>query len=269
MLGKLLKYDLKWSIKLICIFLGLGFAFSVTGRLLDFVFNSLFFDIVVKICYGTSIALTINGLANSIIRSWVRFITNLYKDESYLTNTLPVKRSTHFLSKNLNSLICIVISMVALVVNVFIMYYSKEMIELIKTYLLTITTTLDMSVAEFIILLIAVLFVEILFLVEIGYFGIVFGYSHNNKKLLYSILYGIAGYAVSVVITFIILAIMSIFNNDLYNIIFLDIVNNTQTAIDFGLVKLLCVFAFSIYLVYTGLLYVIANAKLKKGINID
>ena len=46
MLGKLLKYDLKWTIKIIYIFLGLGFIFAVSGRVLDLLFDSFFFELL-------------------------------------------------------------------------------------------------------------------------------------------------------------------------------------------------------------------------------
>ena len=94
MLGKLLKYDLKWSLKLICIFLGIGLFLAILGRVLELCPDSMFFAILIGIIKGASLSLTITGVFNAVIRSWVRFILNCYKDESYLTNTIPVKRST-------------------------------------------------------------------------------------------------------------------------------------------------------------------------------
>ena len=269
MLGKLLKYDLKWTIKIIYIFLGLGIIFAVTGRVMDLLFDSLFFDIVVKICYGTGVALSINALVNAIIKSWSRFIVNLYKEESYLSNTLPVKRSTHFLSKNLNSLIIILACFIVLVINLFIMYYSKENMEVIKNFFSSVATTIDIPLPLFIALLIVLLFVEIFYFVELGFFGIVFGYSHNNKKFLFSLLYASIGFVVGTFINFIILIVASFFNESLYNLLFVSVMNNAQILIEFSLLKGLMVLCICLYTVYIGILYIIANAKLKKGVNID
>ncbi len=269
MLGKLLKYDLKWTIKIIYIFLGLGFIFAVSGRVLDLLFDSFFFDIVVKICYGTGVALSVNALVNGVIRSWSRFISNLYKDESYLTNTLPIKRSTHFLSKNLNALIIILGCFVVLVINLFIMYYSKENMEAIKTYFTSVAKTIDLPLPLFIGLIIVLLFVEIFYLVELGFFGIVLGYSHNNKKFLFSLLYASIGFIIFTLINFLILTVISFFNEDLYNLLFVSVINNAQILIEFGLLKGLMILCICLYTVYTGILYIIANAKLKKGVNID
>ena len=269
MLGKLLKYDLKWTIKIIYIFLGLGFIFAVSGRVIDQLFDSFFFDIVVKICYGTGVALSVNALVNGGIRCWSRFIANLYKDESYLTNTLPVKRSTHFISKNLNALIIILTCFVVLVLNLFIMYYSKENMEAIKTFFTSVATTIDIPLPLFIGLLIVLLFVEIFYFIELGFFGIVFGYSHNNKKFLFSLLYASIGFVIGTIINFIILLVISFFNKDLYNLLFASAMNNTQILIEFDLLKGIMILCICLYTVYIGILFIIANAKLKKGVNID
>ena len=102
MLKKLVKYDLKWLLKVIVIFLALGIFFATTGRLLDLISDSLVFSIVSAICKGAALSMLISGLFNLVIRSWVRIILNLYKDEAYLTHTLPIKRETHYLSKVLS-----------------------------------------------------------------------------------------------------------------------------------------------------------------------
>ena len=129
MLKKLIKYDLKWSFKVVSIFLGLGFAFAVLGKLFSLIENSTVFNIISLICNGTALSLIISGLINCIIRSWVRIITNLYKDESYLTHTLPISRETHYLSKIISFMLTVLVSIIILVISVFIMYYSRRVKE--------------------------------------------------------------------------------------------------------------------------------------------
>ena len=74
MLGKLLKYDLKWIYKLIVIYYGLALVFALIGRGLSLIDNSLVFDVISKISCGTSVAMMFNILINNIIRIWVRYI---------------------------------------------------------------------------------------------------------------------------------------------------------------------------------------------------
>ena len=49
-------------------------------------------------------------LINTMMRSWIRFRDSIYKDESYLTHTLPVTKNNIYNSKFLQTLIFFVIS---------------------------------------------------------------------------------------------------------------------------------------------------------------
>ena len=99
MLGKLLKYDLKWVYKVVSVFYILSLFFSVTGRLLNNIENSVVFSAITQFTFGFSIAMMASSLINCLMRLWARFVRNLYKDESYLTHTIPVEKKTIFLSK--------------------------------------------------------------------------------------------------------------------------------------------------------------------------
>ena len=48
MLGKLLKYDLKWIYKVIVVFYILAFIFSIIGRLFNLIENSVVFSVVTR-----------------------------------------------------------------------------------------------------------------------------------------------------------------------------------------------------------------------------
>ena len=119
MLGKLLKYDLKWVYKLVGIFYGLAIIFSVIGRAFGEIENSLVFGIVSKISFGIAISMMVSSLINCVMRLWVRFIRNIYKDESYLTHTLPVKKQEIFASKVITGVVSIFTSMVVIIVCLF------------------------------------------------------------------------------------------------------------------------------------------------------
>ena len=126
MLGKLLKYDLKWIYKVIVIFYILSFVFSIVGRCLNTIENSVIFSVVTKISYGIAISMMINSLVNCLMRLWARFIKNLYKDESYLTHTLPVEKKTIYLSKVLSAIISIFTTTIVILACLFICYYSRK-----------------------------------------------------------------------------------------------------------------------------------------------
>ena len=68
MLGKLLKYDLKWVYKLIVIYYGLALVFALIGRGFGLIENSFIFDFIGKFSCGVSVAMMFNILINNIIR---------------------------------------------------------------------------------------------------------------------------------------------------------------------------------------------------------
>ena len=74
------------------------------------------FSITAQITYGIAISMMINSLVNCLMRLWARFVKNLYKDESYITHTLPVEKKDIYLSKVLSALITIFTTTVVIIV---------------------------------------------------------------------------------------------------------------------------------------------------------
>ena len=102
MLIKLLKYDLKYMIKNMSVFYILSIFFAITTRLLSLLEQTVMIGILSKISSGCMIAMIANVVINVMMRSWVRFRDSLYKDEAYLTHTLPVTNND--LYKNVENL---------------------------------------------------------------------------------------------------------------------------------------------------------------------
>jgi len=120
MLGKLLKYDLKWIYKVVIVFYALSFIFAIITRICFSIENSALFGILGQIAAGFTISMLASSLINGIMRSWARFIINIYKDESYLTHTLPIEKRQIYLSKVLAAIICIFVTVVVELVWLFI-----------------------------------------------------------------------------------------------------------------------------------------------------
>ena len=169
MLGKLLKYDFKWVYKLIIIFYMLAIIFSVIGRAFSTIENSLVFEVVSQIAFGTAISMMVSGLINTLMRSWVRFHRNVYKDESYLTHTLPVKKQEIFASKVITGSVAVFTSMVVIIVCLFICYYSEANMQALKGLLEIAASTYNTTVLNLLALVAIVIFLEIVYELLIGY----------------------------------------------------------------------------------------------------
>ena len=257
MLGKLLKYDLKWVYKLIVVYYGLALFFALVGRGFGLIDNSFVFDFISKFSCGVSVAMMFNILINNIVRIWVRYIQNVYKDESYLTHTLPVTKRDIYMSKLLTSLITMFTSIVVVAISFVICYWGDGFIDFIKMILPEFSW-------EIIILTGIVLILELLFLVFIGLLAITVGYRNNHNKLLKSFASGFIIYMISSCVSLGALFIAGLFNKNI-----LDLFTTMNVMPSMNILKYLLMAAAILYLVYIILCNIICNKLLQKGVNVD
>lgn len=263
MLGKLLKYDLKWVYKVVVVFYILAFIFSCIGRALSLIENSLVFSITSQIAFGFAISMMVSSLINSLMRLWVRFIRNVYKDESYLTHTIPVEKKTIYASKAISALICIFTTTVVIIACLFICYYSETNMQILKSILEITASTYDTTVLSLLLLIFFVLFLEIMFIVLIGYVGIILGYKSNQNKILKTIIIGFALYLITQVITLCLIYVFGLFNSNVMNLI------NTTDIVNINAIKSVMYVGIGIYVVYIMFYYILGKKQLEKGVNVD
>ena len=259
MLKKLLKYDLKWCYKALIVFYILSILFALLTRFFLNFDSSLIFNIVGKVCLGITISMLINILINNILRLWARVIKNLYGDEAYLTHTLPIKKDTIYLSKVLATIITSATSILVIICSLFICYYSKNNIELLKNLLDQIPNIPNTLI---IFNIITIFYLEIIFIILTGYIAIIIGYKQNNNKLIKSILFGLIIYFIMQAMILLIIFIIGLFNNDIMNLF-------KTNNMDFNSLKEIFKFSILIYIIYNIILYIMSNNIFKKGVNID
>lgn len=262
MLGKLLKYDIKWIYKLIIVFYSLAFIFSLFSRLLLSISNSLLLSILSKICSGIAISMLVSSIINTLMRSWVRFVRNIYKDEGYLTNTLPVSKRDIYLSKVLSSIITMFTTTIVIIICLFICYYSKENIDMLKSMLEITASSYNTSVIKLIFTIGIIFFLELTFILLVGYTGIIIGHKSNNNKIVKSIIWAFGMYIFTQLITIVLIYIIGLFNKDIMSII------NTNNISIKG-IKNILISGIVMYIIYNIIYYFIGKRELEKGINID
>lgn len=263
MLGKVMKYDLKWVCKPLLVFYILGLVFSVATRLLSNIQNSIVFTVITQICSGAAISMMASIVINSLMRCWVRFIRNIYKDESYLTHTLPAKNGTIFLSKVLTGIILMLFSFTIIFACIVIAYGTKANFEFIKNALMPIATMLEMKTGVIIAVIGIILILEFIFMLICGYLGIILGHKSNNKRIIKSVIYGIVLFIAMSITTVLLLYITGLFNKNIMNLF------NTVEAPNKETMQLLMVGGIILYLIYIIIYYIIGNSQIKKGVNVE
>jgi len=263
MLNKLLKYDLRFGNKVLIVFYILAFFFAILTRIFLSIENSFVLNIIGDVCSGVSISMIFNILINNVMRLWVRFKSNLYGDESYLTHTLPVEKKTLYFSKTLSSVITLFVSILVITATLFIAFYSKENLEVLKSMLLPLATAYESTILKLIIAFLFVCFLEIANIVQAGYTGIILGHRMNNAKTGYSILYGFCVYMATQVLAVLVLFIVGIFNDNIMNTF---ITNEMVSVGTIKLVVLITIIAYSLDLIT---IYILNLKLFKKGVNVD
>ena len=168
MLKKLLKSDLEWCYKPLLVFYILAIFFSIIVRIVESFEQSLIVLIIDKICCGIVIAMIINILINCFMRNWARFVKNIYKDESYLTHTLPVSKNKIYLSKILTAIITLLTSFIVIIVCLAIATLNKDTWVVLKESLEQSAIYFDSSVFSLIFVMIITIFFEFLFMMMSG-----------------------------------------------------------------------------------------------------
>lgn len=260
MLGKLLKYDLKWIYKVIVVFYVLSLIFSLLTRL--FLINDSFvFNILNKISAGIAISMIVSCLINCLMRSWVRFIRNIYKDESYLTHTLPVAKKDIYLSKVLSALITSFTTILVAVVCLFICYYSKENLEFLKTSLEFTANTLDTTIIKLILVISLVFFLEIVLVLLIGYVGIIIGHKSNKNRMAKTIIISVISYLLTQGIILILIYLFGYIDIDVLEVFKSSVISVTA-------IKKVMILGIVIYLVFNIIYYFIGKKQLEQGVNV-
>ena len=262
MLGKLLKYDLKWCFKPLVVFYILAIIFSIITRMIESVDQTLILIIMDKICSGVVIAMLINILINCLMRNWVRFERNIYKDESYLTHTLPVSKNKIYLSKILTAIITLFVSFIIIVICLAIVCLNDITWYSLKLSLEQSAIFLNSSPLSLIIVLIITIFFEFLFMILSGILGIVIGHRSNNMKIVKSILIGMGIYMGLSLFSLAIIYMAGILSPDI-----MSVFNNIKVSSN--AIKSIMIIGIFVYAIYNLMIYFIGNALLNKGVNVD
>ena len=259
MLRKLIKYDFLWMNRNMVIIFAIAAILSVLTRIASNFTDSVMGEIIFGVLRGFTIAAFANIIVNSAIRIWERFRQSFYKDEAYLTHTLPVSKNTLYDSKTLSGLCAILLSLIVVIACFFIAFWNNDMYE----YFRTVFKDGDMTIIVVGIFVTAVL--EVCYAVNVGMFSLTVGYRSNNGRIARSVILGI----------FLYFALQSILLAIIYSIgMFDDSVkamfgDASDVAIGFSTYRMLIIVTDAIYLVLTTVLYFFGRKLFSKGVNVE
>ena len=259
MLKKLMKYDLIWINKFMLIFFSISLIICTLTRIMSNFTTSFIGNTIYLILRGCAISCFISTIINCAIRIWAKFRISLYKDESYLTHTLPVSKNTLYNSKVLSSITSVVISLFATIICLCIAFLNKDVINYIKELFS------DKETSFIVISLFITVILEMIYMIFSGLIGILLGHKSNNHRILKSVLIGIGLYYILQIILLGIIYSIGLLNtniNDLF--ISTDNIKNISESL-----KSLVIIANIIYTLFIISMYYIGKKIFNKGINVE
>ena len=263
MLRKLLKYDLKFTFKSVWIFYALSIFFAILTRIFAEINQTTLIIVLTGIARGACMSMMFSSVINNIFACWRRVHSNLYKDEAYLTHTLPVSREKRYTSYLLNAIITIFASMIIAVVSVAIMFYSKENLDIIHVILDGVVTVYDSSVVELLILFFLLICSQIIYIVKAGYTGLILGHRAENKKMGKSVLWGFTVYGLAQWIMLGAIFAVGLSNKEIMSVL---TENKGVTATAF---KIILYSVGGGYVLFSTILTLVNEKLLKQGVNVE
>ena len=208
-------------------------------------------------------AMIANILINTMMRSWIRFRDSIYKDEAYLTHTLPVTKNDIYNSKFIQTLLFFILGFIIIILCLFITYYTKDRWLLLKDYINSITVGLNINTLLFVISMLSVIFLEVFNAIQCGFLGIILGYKKNNNKVGLSVTFGFIVYLLSQSLVLLLVFIVGLFNSNIMDLFKSNIVFTSSSF------KLLVILTIILYLLIIVLMSVICKIEFNKGVNIE
>lgn len=168
---------------------------SLVARLVNSIIDPTVTNIVASFLIGSVNTIFIFSLIATIVYSSIlviiRYVRSLYRDQGYLTHTLPVSKHQLLLSQLLVSVLMTLISVAVILVGVFIAYFTTNWIDGIRAFFESFFDMTLPNIGE-VILSIFTVIMGALQSIFVIYFGISLGHAMNKNKTLLSVIFCIA-----------------------------------------------------------------------------
>lgn len=205
MLGKLIKHEFKAISKILGILHIALFLTTIMGIIAINLSKNKSFEYISGLTLFLYILILIAVAVAVMIYLVVRFYRNLFTDEGYLMNTLPVKPYELILSKLIVSFVWSIINGVCTLFSIFLLVLSQTSVSDILTVWNEITTDLlveaGMSLNSLLFTGIIGAIISVIYMLLMFYAAIAIGQTMRNHKVLFSLGAYVVLYIISQVIS--------------------------------------------------------------------
>ncbi len=257
----LLKHDLKKSSKVLIILYIITIGLAVITRIINIFSYLMVFNVLGSVFAGLTYSAIANVLINTFTNILNYVIKSFFKDESYLTHTLPVKKSSLLNAKYLCALILVFSSFIVSLGAFLIIHASAPFFDTLNAFITATISNFSISVASFIIVIALLLLSQICALMTFAFASIIKGYSYNNKRALMGLVWFLCFYFSAIICMLIVLIIFCLITGSI-NELFSSVPSQT-TLLNICIVAIVC------YVIFSFLTYLFSLKIFNKGVNVD
>lgn len=261
MIARLLKYDIKKMTRILVYMYVISIALAGITRFINIWKDIPAINILGLVFAGCTYSAIGNVLVNTFVHILSVFIKSFYKDESYLTHTLPVKKSDLLNSKYISAVIVVFLGVAVSFLSLFILFYSKSFMTVIGNFISATVADFNMSSGAFIALISVLIFLELCSFITMGFAAIIKANTYNTKRTLRSFVWFIIFYLITIAATVLSAIALFAISGSVS-----ELLSTTLSASAF--IRLIWL-AIIDYFVYSVVFFFISHKLFARGVNVD
>ncbi len=279
MLAKLIKYDLKFILKSVSIYIVILLICAILFNLTAYdstceIINDIpvcteapiFLQITHTVFWNAIFAVIIGLFLNAMIRTWARFKVNFYHDEAYLTHTLPVSRQTLWVAKFLSAVTVTIVVIAAVALSFLILQLTPSG----KNFVQSCGIGVPGADPLYYVVFILTVFTQILYGILCGFTGIIIGNRTKARNNLRALLCGAGVYLLGVLIMLGCFLIWSTFDDGIHAMLFTGMTSQSAMVLSGeGFINKALTGAGIVYTLMITALYFIDQKLLSRGVDVD
>lgn len=272
MLGKLIRYDLKSTTRFLIVIHIFLIIFSILGRIFltgRFPYEADdISELLIALTFTVYIILFAGASFGTLLVIAVRFYKNLFSDEGYLTNTLPVTKGMHLLSKTLSGTIWCAIDAFILYLCAFILIAIPPVTEALSAHWGEFIRLLGFSSQSsfhfFLLYMVVLTFIGAVVNVVSIQSAVILGQLFNGHKVLGAVVSYFVLTTISSIAATILMGIYGLLTDNLI----IGTVGNSDFTFASYMTNILNL-SFALEIVFAIILYIISYVIMKKKINLS
>lgn len=253
--------DLKKMIKILLYVYPCALILAIITRLLMLGEQNTIKFVVQNIFASLTYSAVATILVNTFVQILREFVCSFYRDESYLTHTLPVTKTQLIVAKYVSALTVVLSSVLVSLLSLGIVFYGMGIVELMQQSLQLGVVDFDMSMSAFFTVVSILIFLQICAIISFAFTAVIKANTYHGKKVIKGLLWFALFYFGAMIVSLLVALVVFALAGNFGELFAQNITQNTLIGV-FAVVIVL-------YAIYAITFFFISNKLFSKGVNVD